>query len=172
METKTCKKCGRERRITQFSYLPKPDTKERQDTCRSCNKGGLTYVDRHKILKEVYRHYFDFKDYVARTGQDVINYAVETEPGSMEYVPISISFSDLENSMSGINDLAPRKKEAFVYHILQDLKQKEVGQKMGITTVSVGQYVDAAVAQLSKGYFSDIPEPPKALQSVQKPGEE
>jgi DNA-directed RNA polymerase specialized sigma24 family protein len=108
--------------------------------------------EKHKILREVYRHYFDFRDYVSRTGNDVIEYAVETEEGSGIYVPLAISFSDLSN---GVSELSDRKKEAFFYNVILDQKQKDVAKKMGITTVSVGQYVDAAMMQLAKHYFAE-----------------
>lgn len=152
METKICKKCKKERRVTQFSYLPIPETKERQEVCRSCNIGGLSAADRHKILREVYRHYMDLRDYVRRTGRDVIEHPVETEEGSGEYVHLAVSFTDL---MNGLNELAPRKREAFFFNVILDWKQKDVAEKMGITTVSVGQYVDAACMQLAKHYFAE-----------------
>lgn len=37
--------------------------------------------------------------------------------------------------------------------MVQDMKQREVADIMGITTVSVGQYVEAAVMQLAEEYF-------------------
>lgn len=37
--------------------------------------------------------------------------------------------------------------------MVQDMKQREVADIMGITTVSVGQYVEAAVMQLAQEYF-------------------
>jgi hypothetical protein len=157
--TKICKKCKNERRETQFSFDPRIHGK-RLDVCRSCNITGLAYSERHKILREVYRHYLDLKDYVSRTGQDVIEYSVETEPGSGEYVKIDISFSDLRE---GVSELAIRKREAFFYNVILDWKQKDVAARMGITTVSVGQYVDAACLQLSKRYFAES----DAQQSVQ-----
>jgi DNA-directed RNA polymerase specialized sigma24 family protein len=116
------------------------------------SKKSLYASERHKILREVYRHYFDFRDYVGRTGQDIIEYAVESEEGSGTYVPMNISFSDLKD---GINELAPRKREAFFFNVILDWRQKDVAAHMGITTVSVGQYVDAAMMQLAKRYFAE-----------------
>lgn len=100
----------------------------------------------------MYRHYFDFRDYVSKSGNDVIEYAVETEQGSGFYVPLAISFTDLSN---GVSELSERKKEAFFYNVILDWKQKDVAERMGITTVSVGQYVDAAMMQLAKLYFAE-----------------
>lgn len=89
----------------------------------------------------------------------MIDHAVETEEGSGIYEEVRISFSDLKE---GLNELAPRKREAFFYNVILDWKQKDVAKKMGITTVSVGQYVDAACIQLAKRYFAES----TPLQSV------
>lgn len=166
-ETKLCKKCNNEQRITHFSYVPRSQTKQRQDVCRSCNKGGIAATDKHKILREVYRHYTDFRDAVARGDvNDVIEYAIETETGSSKYLAMSISFSDLKH---GLNELAPRKREAFFYNVILDWKQKEVAALMNITTVSVGQYVDAAMLQLSKRYFADVESVPEGEDTLNRP---
>lgn len=103
-----------------------------------------------KILKELYKHYIDYQDFVSRTGQDVIE--VWRTDSNGEPQAVWISFSDLKE---GVSELAPRKKEAFLLHIIFDKKQREVADIMGITTVSVGQYVEAALAQLSKRYFAE-----------------
>lgn len=97
--------------------------------------------ERHRILREVYRHYLDFYDYCRREGKD-----------SIEYAGITINIEDLK---AGISELAGRKKQAFYLHVLQDLLQRDVAEIMGITTVSVGQYVDAACRQLAEIYWGD-----------------
>ncbi len=51
--------------------------------------------------------------------------------------------------------LAPRKREAFFFNVVMDMKQRDVAEKMNITTVSVGQYVDAACEQMAVEYFGD-----------------
>ena len=129
------------------------------------SKESLYANEKHKILREVYRRYLDFKDYVSRTGNDVIEYAVETEKGSGVYVPVTISFTDLKN---GVNELAPRKREAFFLNVICDKLQREVAEIMNITTVSVGQYVDAAMIQLAKRYFAEN----DTLESVHDQGME
>jgi hypothetical protein len=164
MEMKVCKKCKKERRETQFSFRALPGSKERIDICRPCNIGGISAVDRHKILREVYRHYLDLRDFVGRTGHDIIEHPVETEEGSGEYQTLTISFSDLKH---GLNELAPRKREAFFFNVILDWKQKDVAEKMGITTVSVGQYVDAAAIQLSKHYFAEVETPLESVHELQ-----
>lgn len=67
-------------------------------------------------------------------------------------IQVSISFWDL---YYGLKDLAPRKREAIFYNVIMDMKQKDVAKIMGITTVSVGQYVEAGTIQLAKKYFAE-----------------
>jgi DNA-directed RNA polymerase specialized sigma24 family protein len=98
-----------------------------------------TTVEKDKVLREVYRNYNQFKEYVRATGNDTI-----THKG------ITISFFDLDKN---INKLSPRKKEAFYLNVILDMKQKDVAEIMGITCVSVGQYTNQACEQLAKTYF-------------------
>lgn len=108
----------------------------------------------HRILREVYRHYIIYRDFVGSTGKHVIDhgYWVTDEEGNrLKFVEVTISFWDLHK---GLNNLAPRKKEAVFYNVILDMKQKDVAKIMGITTVSVGQYVDQAFIQLAKDYFA------------------
>lgn len=102
----------------------------------------IPFEQRQRVLREVYRHYADFKDHVSRTGQHFIAYG-----------PLLISFSDLKN---GVNSLSERKKEAFFLNVILDKKQKECAEIMGIKMVSVGQYVEAACQQLAVQYFSEM----------------
>lgn len=106
---------------------------------------------RHKVLIEIYKHYIDLQDFYMRTGQDII----EIPAGYYKNVTesITISFTDLKY---GLDSLSPRKKEAFLYHVIYDKKQKEVAEMMGITTVTVGQYTNAASENLCKRYFAEI----------------
>lgn len=103
--------------------------------------GKISFDDTWLIVRELYRHYVTFHDYFARTGQWIITYG-----------PVSLSFIDLQ---FGVNELAGRKKEAFFYNVLMDMKQKDAAKIMKITTVSVGQYVESACKQLSVRYFDD-----------------
>ena len=93
----------------------------------------------HRILREVLRHYTEYREHVMRTGDHVIYRG-----------QIGISFWDLHR---GIKDLSPRKREALFYNVILDKKQKDVAKIMGITTVSVGQYVEQACLQLAEDYF-------------------
>jgi DNA-directed RNA polymerase specialized sigma24 family protein len=61
-------------------------------------------------------------------------------------VTITLSFWDLHGSL---RQLSARKREAVFYNVILDWKQKDVAKRMGISTVSVGQYVQAAMEQLA-----------------------
>ena len=111
----------------------------------------------HKILREVFRHYTEFQDWVAATGDSVIEhgyflYDEEDEDKIVGKVIVVISFWDLHDALQRVAD---RKKEAVYYNVIRDMKQKDVANIMGITTVSVGQYVKQAMIQMSKEYFSE-----------------
>ena len=102
------------------------------------------------ILRELYRHYLTFRDYVGSGGDHILehSYFVQDESGQPVWttigpkkygwvnarkVTISFSFWDLHR---GLKNLAPRKKEAFFYNVILDQKQRTVAQHMKITTVS------------------------------------
>lgn len=103
-----------------------------------------TTVVKHKVMRELYRNYMQFREYVRMTGETTI-----------EYQDVAISFYDLG---MGLSELSPRKKEAFYLNVILDKKQKDVAEIMGITTVSVGQYVEAASKQLAEIYFGESDE--------------
>jgi DNA-directed RNA polymerase specialized sigma24 family protein len=117
-------------------------------------KVQLEEIPRHRILREVYRHYLEFRQYVGNTGNHVIEhgYFIHNEDGSKTKVSISVSFWDL---FEGLKDLSPRKREAVWYNVILDQKQRDVATKMAITTVSVGQYVEQAMIQLAERYFAE-----------------
>jgi len=118
------------------------------------------------VLRETLRHYIEYRELIGGYGligdpadgrKHIIThsyYAKNPDPESKEPVKktITISFWDLQR---GIKELAPRKREALWYNVIEDQKQKDVAKIMKITTVSVGQYVEAACLQLSKQYFSE-----------------
>lgn len=109
----------------------------------------------HRILREVLRHYTEYRELVNQDGRSSIidyGYWIHNEDGSRKKkIDISISFWDLHR---GIKELAPRKREALWHNVILDEKQKDVAKRMNITTVSVGQYTEAACVQLSREYFS------------------
>lgn len=112
----------------------------------------------HRVLREVYRHYLEFRALVAQDGRNHIidhGYFLYDETGE-EIVGremLSISFWDL---YEGLQTLSKRKREAVFYNVILDWKQRDVADRMGITTVSVGQYVEHAMEQLSKRYFAEV----------------
>ncbi|MDB5280879.1 MAG: hypothetical protein JWR61_5834 [Ferruginibacter sp.] len=116
-------------------------------------------VPQHRILREVFRHYLEFREYVGSTGNHVIEhgYFLYEDDGVTikDKIAVTISFWDLFN---GLKDLSPRKREAVWYNVILDQKQRDVAKRMNITTVSVGQYVEQAMLQLSERYFAPSPE--------------
>lgn len=116
----------------------------------------------HRVLREVLRHYIEFRELVMGYGllgeadgrKHVIDHSYWwwDEDGERQKETIEISFWDLHN---GLKELAPRKREAIFHNVILDKKQRDVAELMGITTVSVGQYVEAGVQQLAKLYFAE-----------------
>lgn len=112
-------------------------------------------IPQHRILREVLRHFTEFKEYVTKTGNAVIEhgYLVYDDDGEVvSQEMITISYWDLYDCLKALSD---RKREAVFYNVIMDEKQKDVAERMGITTVSVGQYVEQAVLQLAETYFAD-----------------
>lgn len=113
-------------------------------------------MPKHRILREIYRHYTELKTYVTANGCDKLithSYPVYDDEGKeINKETITISFWDLHDSLEKLSD---RKRQAVYYNVILDWKQKDVAEKMGITTVSVGQYVEQAFLQLSKDYFDE-----------------
>lgn len=111
-------------------------------------------MPKHRILREIYRHYTELKAFVTAYGGDKMithSYIVYDDNGeAVGKDTIDISFWDLHNSLEVLSD---RKREAVHLNVILDWKQKDVAEKMGITTVSVGQYVEQAMLQLAKIYF-------------------
>lgn len=109
----------------------------------------------HRVLREVFRNFRQFRELVASTGTDVIEhgYFIYNEDGSINRkISITISYSDL---VGRLNELSERKRQAIFWNVIMDYKQRDVAEIMDITTVSVGQYVDTGMEQLAKEYFAD-----------------
>lgn len=110
----------------------------------------------HRILREIYRHYTEYKALVSATGESVIEhgYFVYEEDGETikDKILIILSFWDLHGALQ---HLSKRKREAVFYNVIFDLKQRDVAKIMNITTVSVGQYVEQAMQQLAENYFAE-----------------
>lgn len=95
---------------------------------------------KHRVLREAVRHYRELQNLFINKGVLVVSYD-----------GLDICFLDLKDAL---NRLSPRKREAIYYNVIIDMKQKDVAEKMGITTVSVGQYVESGFAQIAKEYFA------------------
>lgn len=96
---------------------------------------------KHRALREAVRHYRELEDLFINKGVLVLSHG-----------QLDICFMDLADALE---KLSPRKKEAIYYNVICDMKQKDVAKIMGITTVSVGQYVESGFAQVAKEYFSE-----------------
>src|ERR1700678_1377523 len=92
-------------------------------------------IPHYIVLREVYRHYLEFRDYVGNGGDHILthSYLVEDPEGEPTWtkqdgklcwvnarkVTITFSFWDLHR---GLKALAPRKKEAFFHNVILDQK--------------------------------------------------
>lgn len=123
-------------------------------------------VQRHKILREALRHLDEFKTFVTQSvpepasgkygnsAKGVINAQHAGLRDVIDYQGIELSYFDLVDALHNTK-LAPRKREALFYNVIMDMKQKDVAEIMGITTVSVGQYVEQAMRKIAETYFKD-----------------
>ena len=136
-------------------------------------KKKTTKFQPHRILREVYRHYYEFEDLFRSEGTHVIDHAVriyDENDNEIDRIPISISFFDLRDGLKPQSEggvLSDRKLQAVMLNVIRDMKQRDVAEAMGITTVSVGQYVEHAMEQLAKTYFPEFYE---VKSSEQQPG--
>lgn len=111
-------------------------------------------IPKHRVLREVYRHYYEFQQLFTKEGTHTIEHSYWTynDDGTKDKHTVEISLWDLHD---GLETLSARKREAVYYNVILDKKQKDVAEIMGITTVSVGQYVEQAMMQLADRYFSE-----------------
>jgi DNA-directed RNA polymerase specialized sigma subunit len=125
-------------------------------------KKKTTKFQPHRILREVYRHYYEFQTLVSATGEHTLDHVVrlyDDGGNEIDRVPITISFFDLRDGLRPQNEggvLSDRKLQAVMLNVVRDMKQRDVAEAMGITTVSVGQYVEHAMEQLAKTYFPEF----------------
>jgi predicted DNA-binding protein (UPF0251 family) len=125
------------------------------------NKGRATeQIPPHRILREVYRHYSEFEGYFSSTGKHIIEHGYFVYEDDLETIKekvmVTVSLFDLRDGLKPQSDggiLSSRKLEAVQLNVIRDMKQRDVADIMGITTVSVGQYVEQAMIQLADQYF-------------------
>lgn len=131
-------------------------------TKTAADKKITTPIPLHRILREILRHYYEYRALVRGDGRnDVIKYAYwiyDKRGRKKKKEEVLISFWDLHDCLA---ELAPRKKEAIYYNVLLDEKQRDVAKRMGITTVTVGQYVEAGTRQIAAKYFAERRDGPK-----------
>lgn len=117
---------------------------------------------KHRVLREVLRKYITLKAACSATGEYSLEVCsitgcINPKEGARKghdgpCVLISINLLDLQKCL---NRLSKRKKEAVFYNVILDMKQKDVAYQMGITTVSVGQYVEQACLQVAKDLWPE-----------------
>jgi DNA-directed RNA polymerase specialized sigma subunit len=116
----------------------------------------------HRILREVYRHFYEFQALFSSNGTHTIDHVVriyDEDENVVERIPITISFFDLRDGLKPQSEggiLSDRKLQAVMLNVIRDMKQRDVAEAMGITTVSVGQYVEHAMEQLARTYFPEF----------------
>ena len=94
----------------------------------------------HKILREIVRDYLTLE---AECSQSEGRFG--GDQWMIRVGDVEVSFLDLQGCLM---HLSKRKKEAIFWNVIMDKKQKDVAKIMGITTVSVGQYVQAGFEQI------------------------
>lgn len=95
----------------------------------------------HRLLREVLRGYNLFEEHCALTGRYEITFQGHT-----------FNFLDLQKCLEGLTN---RQMEAVYWFIIQDEKQKTVAERLGISTVTVGQYCEASCIQIARKLFPD-----------------
>ena len=98
-------------------------------------------MEKHRVLREVIRHYVEFRTLCAQSGK-----------WDIEHKGIRINFLDLRDCLQR---LSARKKEAVFYNVILDKKQKDVAEIMGITTGSVNQYVEQGMLQIAEDLWPE-----------------
>jgi predicted DNA-binding protein (UPF0251 family) len=116
----------------------------------------------HIVLREAIKNFTQFENLFNLTGNDSVSHAgltlsfFDLKKIILAYTPTG--FDESGKPMFPKSDpfkLSFRKKEAIYYNVIRDLKQKDVAAIMGITTVSVGQYVDSACVSIAQILFSE-----------------
>ena len=121
-------------------------------------------MDKHRCLREVLRNYLMLK--TAAENEDW-TISVCRIKGCIWYNPelgvqkghdgecemLTVNFLDLQKCLK---HLSKRKMEAIFYNVILDMKQRDVAEIMGITTVSIGQYVEAGVIQAAAELWPEV----------------
>ena len=122
-------------------------------------------MDKHRCLREVLRNYLMLKTAAENEDRSISVCRIkgcnwrDPELGVRkghegECEILTVNFLDLKMCLQ---HLSKRKMEAIFYNVILDMKQRDVAEIMGITTVSIGQYVEAGVMQAAAELWSEIP---------------
>ncbi len=121
----------------------------------------------HIAIREATRNFSEWQALVAQTGDYIV------EGDTSDRGVIAISFYDIAKIIDAYSpviwrhnkypvfpdddpfELSQRKKEAIYYNVIRDLLQRDAAAIMGITTVSVGQYVESGFVQITNRLFGD-----------------
>lgn len=120
-------------------------------------------MDKHRCLREILRNYLMLKDAAENEDWTIsvcrVKGCIWQSPGAAskghegECEMLTVNFLDLRNCL---NKLSKRKMEAIFYNVILDKKQRDVAAIMEITTVSIGQYVEAGVLQVAAELWPEI----------------
>src|SRR3954470_6474197 len=83
----------------------------------------------HRVLREVLKHYSVFETLCSQTGDYEISHQGD-----------KFTFLDLKGCLK---NLSQRQMDAVFWFVIQDEKQKVVAERLGISTVTVGQYCES-----------------------------
>jgi DNA-directed RNA polymerase specialized sigma24 family protein len=123
-----------------------------------------TRIPLFKIVKEALNNYTTWRRHIAICQQSHTHYdgtlchtyiVYNEDRTPKEKVTVEMSFWDL---LRGIEKISPRKREALWYGVILGKTQEEAGKIMGLRSVTVGQYSNAAAMELAKN-ITEIVEP-------------
>lgn len=120
-------------------------------------------MDKHRCLREILRNYLMLKDAAENEDWTISVCRIKgcnwMQDGKVakghegECEMLTVGFLDLRKCL---NKLSKRKMEAIFWNVIMDKKQRDVAEIMGITTVSIGQYVEAGVIQVAAELWPDV----------------
>ena len=96
----------------------------------------------HRMLREVLKNYTVFESLCSQSGH-----------WDISHKGVTINFLDLKGCLK---NLSPRQKEAVYWFVLSDEKQKVVAERMSISTVTVGQYVESAMVRVAQQLWPEF----------------
>lgn len=101
----------------------------------------------HRVLREVLRNYGVFESLCSQTGDYEISHR-----------GVSFNFLDLQGCLK---KLSKRQMEAVFFFVICDEKQKTVAERLGISTVTVGQYCESGLIRVAAELWPEMYEKEK-----------